>query len=504
MSESRSSAVRVARGASYLYIQSFLSNLFGVVYFAFATRFLSVYEIGVTSVLFLITTVFPPLFNLAMPAAIVKFVPEYMGSRLKGRVSSVVKKGLIFGFSVSVITSAVLFLSSRFVSNLLFGSVAYQNMVEFLSIDIFAIMMIPFLSSVLNGFQRFGEVSFGSTFGYIVKYAVAVILLHYDFGLTGVILGWIAGDFTTILIHLYNILPFKEGSDSVLFSELLRYSYPLYFAGLLNYFSLRIDQFLILVFLSTVDQGVYNAAVTASWVVLSVSESIHYALFPQFAERFGRKDRKALATASYVASRYLSIIYLPLAVGLATVALPTLSLVAGSAYIAGYIPLLLFSLTYAFTLLGPIATSLVSSLGKTKIIFWSTFIIFVADAALGVLMIPLLGIIGAALGKSVALILGFVFEMRGLKSVFGWHFDTSTIRKTSVAVMVMAAVVLGVQICWFNIFYLPLYVLVGGVVYFVCLLVFKVVNHADVELIKDFLPKRLGSTVDFFARFLID
>jgi len=57
MSEPVSPAVRVARGATYIYLQTLLTNVFGVVYFVFATRFLTVYEVGVLSSLFLVTTI---------------------------------------------------------------------------------------------------------------------------------------------------------------------------------------------------------------------------------------------------------------------------------------------------------------------------------------------------------------------------------------------------------------------------------------------------------------
>ncbi len=480
-----------------------MSNLFGVIYFAVATRFLTVYEIGVTSSFFLVTTIFSTFFNFSIPAALAKFVPEYKGGGKVDWARGITKKGIIFGIIVSIISSIALYFSSSWISTQLFGSFTYQSLLEILALDVFAIVFLPFLSSVLTGLQKFRELSISTTFGYGIKYATAIILLNLNFGLLGVILAWVIGDFSSVFLKSYFLLSFRGEITSVPFSRLIKYSAPLYLAGIINYLSARIDQFLIIFYLGLANLGIYNAAITASWVVSSISQSMGAALFPQFAERFGRKDKKALSNAAYGASRYMSIIYLPLAVGLATVALPTISLVAGPSYIEGAIPLTLFSLTSAITCLSPIANSVISSLGKTKIYFWARLSSFSIDTILGVLFIPILGITGAAISKTIASIAGFTYVMISLKKIFGWNFDVTTLKKCWIGSIIMGLIVLTLQQFITNRFYLPLYILVGGVSYLVFIRLFHVVNKSDVTLIKEFLPQKLEFLVDIFAKFLV-
>lgn len=480
-----------------------MANLFGVVYFAFATRFLTVYEVGVTSLLFLITSIFSTFFSLSLPAALTKFVPEFIGGGKTDLARGVIKKGIVTGLVVSLFFSSLCFLGSSLISSLLFESLNYQYLLEFLALDIFATMFSPFLGEALVGLQKFREVSIANSLGSGIKYATAIVLFHYNFGLLGVVLGWIIGDLSKMVLCIFFLLPFKDGVTSVPFSRLIKYSFPIYLAGCLNYLSVRVDQFLIISYLGLKEFGIYNVALTASWVVSSISSSISSALFPQFAERFGRKGSDALSNASYGASRYLSIIYLPLAVGLATVALPTITLFAGTKYIEGALPLALFSLASTIECLGLIATSVIASLGKTKIFLWSNLLSFFVDTLLCLMLIPPAGIVGVSLSKTLSSIVGLAFIMYSLKRIFGWRYDREALKKSWLSSAIMALIVLLVQQFLVGRFFLPWYILIGGAAYFVFMRLFRVINASDAALIKDFLPRRLEFIADILAKLLV-
>ena len=73
-------SVRVARGATYLFLQGLIGSLAGVVYFAFAARLLpTVAELGVVTALSMVSTLFVTFACLALPGAVTKYVAEYIG-----------------------------------------------------------------------------------------------------------------------------------------------------------------------------------------------------------------------------------------------------------------------------------------------------------------------------------------------------------------------------------------------------------------------------------------
>ena len=487
----------------YFYVQIFLSNLFGVVYFAFAARFLSVYEIGVVASMYLITTIFVTFFIFALPSALGKFIPEFIGGGKINLARGVIKKGVMSGVVLSALFSSLCFLASPFISSMIFGSQVYRHLLELLALDIFTLMLQPFLSNSLVGLQRFIDVAVSNSLGAGIKYATAIILLDLHFGLFGVVLGWIVGDLTTLVLYTSFLLKFRGEVAPVSLALLAKYSFPIYLAGYSGYFSARVDQFLIIFYLGLEKLGIYNVAITASGIVSAISDSIGSALFPQFAEHFGRKDINALSMASLGASRYVSIIYIPLAVGLATVALPAITFFAGIKYGEGAVPLALFMLASAIVCLTVVASSIISSFGRTRIFLWASLISFVVDAVLCSQLIPALGIVGAALSKSLASLFGFGFVMYDLRKIFEWRFDVEALKKAWVSSVIMGLIVLATQQLFAGRFYLPVYILVGGASYFVFMRLLHAFNASDIALVKGFLPRRLAFVADALKRLLI-
>jgi len=502
MSEPPSAAVRVARGASYIYLQIVLSNLFGVIYYVFATRILSVYEIGVISSMFLITTFFVTFLIFALPSALIKFVPEFIGGGKIDLARGVIKESIILGFVLSAVFSSACFLASPLISSLLFGSQIYGHLLELLALDISILMFLPFIGNSLIGLQRFSNVAVANLLGAGIKYATATVLLNLHFGVSGVISGWIAGDLSILIIEVFFLLKFRGKAASVPFSLLAKYSLPIYLAGYSDYFSARVDQFLIIFYLGLEKLGLYSAAITASWVVLAISDSIGSALLPQFAERFGRKGTNSLSTASLGASRYILLIYVPLAVGLATVALPTITLVAGIRYGEGAIPLALFASASAIGCLGIVANSIISSLGKTRIFLWASIVSFIVDVMLCLQLIPTFGIVGAAFSKVFSSLVSFGFVMYNLRKIFGWRFDVDALKKAWISSAIMGLTVLATQQLFIGRFYLPVYISIGGVVYVISIRLLRATKTSDTALLKAFLPEKLGFLADVLTKLL--
>ena len=101
-----SSGVRVARGASYLFVQGLASNLVGVAYFAVAARLLSVADLGRLSTLGLLSSLFVTAGSLALPSALVTYVSECIGRSeaegARGVFRSVIRVGTYLAAGASI------------------------------------------------------------------------------------------------------------------------------------------------------------------------------------------------------------------------------------------------------------------------------------------------------------------------------------------------------------------------------------------------------------------
>jgi len=79
----------------------------------------------------------------------------------------------------------------------------------------------------------------------------------------------------------------------------------------------------------------------------------------------------------------------------------------------------------------------------------------------------------------------------------------NVISKSLVAGIVMAAVVLMVEVLFYNKFLLPVYALLGGIAYLGMLRLLRVAREEDINLIRKYLGHRLAFAADFLQRILL-
>lgn len=496
-------SIVVARGASYLLIQRLVSNVAGVVYFAFAARILSVTEIGVVSALRMVAALFVTFGTLALPSATTKYISEYLGRDRWDKAKAVYKKVLPFGFLISCLLSFLCVVASTFISAVVFGSQAYQLLINVLALDVFALLLYPFFTATLFGLQKFREAAFAGIVLSCLRYSISLYMLTQGYGLMGLLIGWVIGDVAGLaLSFFFASTSFKTRAAQHPFMDLVKYSLPLYASGILTYFTASIDRFIVLFFAGFTTLGIYSVAVMAANVVGLVSASIGSSLFPQLSELYGRHGRDALKVASIRASRYIFLIFVPSAVGLAATSYPTITLFAGVRYESGWLPLAMISIAMALTCAVIVVTNLLLSLGFTRPLFEANILGVAVGAFCSALLVAPLGSSGVALGRVALMTASFGYLAYTLRRGFGLYFDLDALKKSLVGSAVMAISIGLVQFVWLHRHMLPLYVLVGCFVYILMLRFLKAVDNQDIILLHQFLPKYFGGIIDTFARFL--
>jgi len=228
-------------------------------------------------------------------------------------------------------------------------------------------------------------------------------------------------------------------------------------------------------------------------------------LFPQYSELQGRDGMRSLEKAVRTASRYVCYVVVPLALGLAATARPTISLFAGRAYEMGAIPLAILSLFGAFTFVGVALSDIFSITERTKISALLTLIGVSISVFLGFLLLTSTGVFGAAVLRGFAMALGLVLMLVFLRRMrlLAVTFDLEALRKSWVASSVMAVAVLCLQFLVYSKYLLPVYVLVGGVVYLVMLRFLRAVRAHDLNLAKAFVGKKFEGFLDWISPILI-
>ncbi|MGC9203146.1 MAG: oligosaccharide flippase family protein, partial [Thermoproteota archaeon] len=329
------------------------------------------------------------------------------------------------------------------------------------------------------------------------------------YGLNGIVVGWIVGDFISFLMLGVTTSRLVKLSGSTLrnptknLPELLKFSWPIYASSITSFLYTWYDRALVLAYLPLTALGAYNVAYTAFSVLASLASSLGSALFPYYGMAYGRKNHNAISLGIKKASRYTMLILFPLIVGLVVTSKPVIALFAGQEYERGWIVLAIlssFGLVYGIS---PAFSNLLLIYGKTKVIlFLNLFSIVVS-----LLFLPLvwfLSLAGLAIVRGTANLLTFLLSLYFLSKNVKIEIDYKVGLKAIFASIVMGFVVVVTQQVAYSRFLLPLYVALGGVAYVATIRALRVLNGEDFQLLQQLVGEKLASYATRFLGFSED
>lgn len=505
MQEIGSLGVKVARGVVYTYLQNAVGVLMTLIYFPVLVRILSQEEVGLTVTLGLILALAMTLSSFSLPKAITKFVAEDVGKERWGAAKRLYRKSIRLSIGLGGVASlALLLISSTFFYHLNSFGLMPQLMV-LLSANIIVLSASGFLNAFLYGLQKFKEIALIGLLSNIVRVGSAIIMLLFSYGVAGVLAGWLMGDLVGMVLYLlsaHKVASSFIGDDKdVATSKLFKYSTPLFGTSILDYLSTYIDRFLLLGLIGFSGLAIYSVAVTMSSFLEMVSYSVSYILFPVFSEFYGKNNDEGLRIASLKATRYTSLIFVPLALGLAVVSYPVTIIFAGTSYAEATLPLAILCLTMAFTQVGVAITPMLLSLERTRTLFNAQALGMVVNTIIVLMLTPIMGIKGAALGRAGLLVAGLGYAAYVLARFHGFYVDKEVFTKAWISSLTMAIIAFITQICFsFDIRLTPAYVLLGFITYIAALKWLKAINYEDSLFFKSLLPRRFRKTSGLFTR----
>jgi len=500
-----SEGVRLARSATYLVIPGIVIGLSGILYFAFASRILpTIADLGKVSAITMFSGLLSAVFLISLPQAITRFYAKNIGMADQKNALAVALTGRKVGIALSTLSGVLCFLFAPQLSYVFLGSESDAIFFMLLAVDSFAIILTPFLDATLEGAQQFKKISMLSVSSSVIRCFGAIAFLLIGYGIAGIIVAWIIGDFIHLFLSAFCFHGIAKGArGGYPLAPMVRYSAPVYGSGILNYLQSTIDRYVVLGLVGAQVLGMYTPASTAVLFVSYISGAVSSALFPKSTELYGKGDHCRFDRIMRVASRYVSLIYVPLTFGLAATALPVLQLFAGNRYSEAASALAILAIASTTLCHQNIVGTYFSASGKTIVFFISQIIALTAGSIATAFLVAPLGSTGAAIGKA-AMSLAYLFVLfyyaRGcLKRIIDWK--AFSMASVSSAIMVIGVIV--VELFVYSKYLLPIYIIAGALIYLAMLKLLKVLNEDDVRLLEGFLPNKLRRIGTLLGQFLV-
>lgn len=417
-----------------------IGSLNGIILLPILTKTLPVTEYGT----FIQLTI---MIGLMMQIATLSLVPHTLvryiaGEKDKKEIQDAVISTSIVIFLVSLILALlIIFLSETILRNYLGGSVESVKIVA---------MILPFwcTSQVFFNFYRaLQKIGWYSLFLILQIYGEVVFIAYFVLSGHGVY-----GAVKAILIvriflfFLSGYFVFKKIGITkprfMRFKEHLHFSIPL----ILNNISLWVvdvsDRYVIGFFLGSVYVGFYNPGYVLGRIMEFLVSPFQLILPSALADHFENGRLKEVQNIIRYSLKYFLLIAIPAVLGLSVIS-RTLLTILSTREIAmnGYFVVSFAAIGIFFQALSELFKNILILNKKTKIIGLIWFFLAILNLSLNIILVPILGILGAAISTMVTYALSTIliayYAFRYLKFIIEWGF----IRKSIAASAIMCVVV---------------------------------------------------------------
>lgn len=251
-------------------------------------------------------------------------------------------------------------------------------------------------------------------------------------------------------------------------------------AGSLLY---KIDRVLIGFFLGASAVGIYSAAYSVAQLIKLFYQPISISFFPEFSELWTDEQYEDIQHYMQAGIRYAAIIGIPAVTGFTLVGEGVLNLLSTPEVAnTGHSVLILIGAGLLLRGIGVFYSQLFYAMGTSKVPFMITGITVVLNIALNILLIPLLGINGAAFTTVVS------FGAAALATGSLWQRylpirpEIGSIGRALIASGVMMLSFVFVELPW------PVVVAAAPLIYFGTFIIIGGLNDREVQMLKQAVP----------------
>jgi len=497
------------RDVHWVYLSTVYFLLAGAVFYLYLAHVLPPSELGAVVILQAIGTVVSTAVALGLGSGFQHFLSYYRGRQDSGVIRVLLRGSIAASALLAVVGFTLTFALSGELGSLLFRSSAYESTLELLSLYAGLATAMTILQGVVLGLQRFVLYSMRSVVTYTITYGAAVLFLSFRPGVSSIVAGWILGTAVGCALYLGAMLkgatilgtpterePAPRFAAQPLYRSVVLYSVPVFVSSVITTSSTYVDRLVLASISNLASVGFYNFAllfVTGSLVLTVPFLTI---LVPRLSEHLGRDERGTIRAITRTCITLIALVYVPFALIVAALGPFLLRYLVGASFVQDSLPMAVLLALTAAAIPVTILRSLAAGIRRTPSLMRASAAALVANIALSLVLIPRIGVLGAALGNSAmywAPLFVLSLELRGSGFV---DVDLRSLARIWLAAGAMTVAIASPLLEWG---YRPILVLgslaLGCIVLVVGLRLFRAIPADAAEMLVDLVPRRMGFLV---------
>lgn len=429
------------RGATIVLVISLVAAFLGYVVRFVLARNLSVEEFGLFYAVFSFLGLLGVFKSLGFDKALAKFIPEFLGKKEHGSVKGIIFLSCGIQFITNILILLVVYLLSDYLSTHFFKNEAATTIIVWLAIAFF---LDSFLQVLKFAFQGFKNMVLFSGIDVVRMIALVVLILfgfHKGYGLLSPVIAYIVTSAVLLpffyLLFTRKVYPLFSTTKARLNRKLSRKvrKYSLYVmattvAGVVLGYT---DIMMLTHFTTLTAVGLYSVALPTAKVLLYFPRAFGGILLPLTSELWNKKNDVVLRSGIEALLKYSFVAIIPIVLAMLSFSNEIINVLFGKQYVAAAPALEILSIGMVFGTLVGVSVNVLNGIGQSKLNSLTVYSAAVGNFFLNLLLIPLLGFMGAAIATTISYGIMLVVGMAFMKKHVTFSFPFVLWGKTLVS-----------------------------------------------------------------------
>jgi len=369
---------------------------------------------------------------LGLPSGIVRFGALYRGAGDTRRVKGTISSALLISTLSSIVAGGLFFAFAGPLSET-FGMPKLADVLRVFAFS-FPLYIITLMAGhAATAFQAIKyQAAVTNVCRPLANVALVSVVFLFGFRLLGAVYGFLLSSAISAFLGLYllkrvfpDIVSGLESSYEV--RRLLRFSLPVLFVGFSSALLGQTDRIMLGYFKASEDLGIYSAAAIISQQAGLVMYSFSYIFCPIISDLYNRKEFSSFERLFKTVTRWVISLNLVILLLLILFSKQIMG-IFGPGFTAGWSVLVTLSAVHliGYSAGGALVGYVLQMSGKQDIELINAIVMLVANIALNLWLIPLYGILGAALATGASFAVINVARILEVYWLFRMHpFDTN-------------------------------------------------------------------------------
>lgn len=466
-------------------------------------RFFTQSEYGIFCLGYAIFSIFATVSLLGLQDGIAREIGYYRGKNDSLKVRGIVFSSIQIVFIASVTLSLILFFTSNVISTNIFHDPELVTPLKVFAFAISFFALTSLLVSIFRGFESVKEKVYLSILKGILFLLFLLPVIFFGLPFINVIYAFTASIVVTCVFFLFYAikrppLPLRGNRENHAINpigkELLFFSIPLVGVFMLSQIMYWTDTLILGFFKASSVVGLYNGTVPLARFMGVILSSVIFIYTPVTSQLYSKNQLDEINRNYKVLTRWIFSATLPIFLIFFLFPEVVLNFLFGSRYIEAATVLQILAIGFFVHCCTGTSGSTLIVMGKTKFLMWGMLITVVANIILNIVLIPIIGIVGAALATTLALVIKNVFWLVKLYFISKIQPFTKIYLKpvvVSIPFLFLIYILTNHLASFISFWILPLFLILFLVVYGLSILFTKSFDQEDISMLVT-IEGRLG------------